>query len=133
MNERSNSSFFIIMSSASRVLNTLLGWDVLPAWFALGALPFLHAASYAVITTALLPWMSSGGLQNVQALIQACAGIHIAGDRLALSAVLVSLALHLLTFYSFLILLSADGVDNQYPRQHRPTDGTTRAGCMLAT
>jgi uncharacterized MAPEG superfamily protein len=111
---------------ASRVLNTLLGWDVLPAWFALGALPFLHAASYAVITTVLLPWMSASGLQTVQSLIQTWAGTHAAADRLALWAVFVSLALHLLTFYAFLILLSADGVDNAYPRRHRPTDGTAK-------
>ena len=110
----------------SRVLNALLGWDVLPAWFVLGSLPLLHATTYYVITNVLLPWMSASGLHAVQVLIQMCTGAHLEGDRLALSAVLVSLALHLLTFYSFLVLLSANGVDNQYPRRHRPTDDTAK-------
>ena len=111
------------------VLNTLLGWDVLPGWFVVGALPALHAVSYYTLTSLLLPWMTASGLGSVQRMILASTGHNVVGDRLALSAVLCSLLLHLLTFYPFLFLSSATGVDNQDPRKlaNRPTDGSLKS------
>ena len=50
---------------------------------------------------------------------------------MALAAILVSLLLQMVSFYFFLIVGSAKGVDNMYPRQHRPTDSTL-AGRLYA-
>ena len=113
------------------VKNALMGWDVLPGWFAIGALPVMHTVTYTIITSVLVPLIASSGLSSVQALIQALTGVFLEGDRLALSAVFFSLVMHLATFYSFLMVISIQGVDNQTPRNHRPTDGSL-AGRLYA-
>ena len=97
--------------------------DDLPGWFAVGALPALHLLSYYSIKAFLLPWMESSGLGIVQNAIFAATGTHVTGDRLALSSVLCSLLLHLLTFYPFFFATAPDGVNNQDPRAHRPSGG----------
>ena len=108
-----------------------MGWSIMPGWFAIGALPVLHAAVYSTIVSALLPMMENGGLSSVQAFIQARSGHLLEGDRLALAAVFCSLLLHLGTFYPFLFVSSFRGVDNQTPRKSRPADGSL-AGRLYA-
>ena len=112
---------------ASAVVKVLLGLDDLPGWFAVGALPALHIVSYYAITAFLLPSMESSGLGIVQNAISAATGTHVTGDRLALSSVLCSLLLHLLTFYPFLFAAAHDVVNNQDPRAHRPSGGGLRS------
>ena len=70
---------------AASLVNTLLGWDVMPGWFVLGALPAMHVVAYCTITTILLPWMEASGLATVQSTILAATGAKVVGDRLALS------------------------------------------------
>lgn len=115
------------------LLDVALGKTLLPGWFAMGSLPVLHGSA-ALAIKQLLPVMQTSGLPIAQALATSVVGNPLDPSKLALSAVLASMVMHLGTFYTFLTVASLDGkgIDNANPRETQRAISGSLKGRLLA-
>lgn len=115
------------------MLDLALGRAIVSGWFAMGSLPVLHGMAAAAIQR-LLPVMKAS-LPSIQGLAVTVVGHPLDLPRLALGAVLVSMTLHLGTFYTFLAVASTEkaGIDNANPRETQRAVSGTLKGRLLAT
>lgn len=115
------------------LLDVALGKTLLPGWFAMGSLPVLHGSA-ALAIKQLLPVMQTSGLPIAQALATSVVGNPLDPSKLALSAVLASMVMHLGTFYTFLTAASLDGkgIDNANPRETQRAVSGSLKGRLLA-
>jgi len=115
------------------LLDVALGKTLLPGWFAMGSLPVLHGSA-ALAIKQLLPVMQTSGLPIAQALAASVVGNPLDPSKLALSAVLASMVMHLGTFYTFLAVASLDGkgIDNANPRETQRAVSGSLKGRLLA-
>lgn len=115
------------------LLDVALGKTLLPGWFAMGSLPVLHGSA-ALAIKQLLPVMQTSGLPIAQALATSVVGNPLDPSKLALSAVLASMVMHLGTFYTFLTVASLDGkgIDNANPRETQRAVSGSLKGRLLA-